>query len=518
LLDLYFNKIQLFLYHNNKRAKMEKEKELNNEFNLPIVGKKRIALYNGFVGQSDRVEIKGQVVDIPVLENYLNENWDIFCMLPQSMINRFRAVQDINMGIVRNPRIQIDIIPYEDKSIDKLLDVKPIASVPNLTANTFGIFELPLKKIVPKLESGKYLIRTHLKGTDSIRQNFLDLAFLTTGMNPLFSQELPIGFGRLSILPNNYEDFVIISDIDKTFLNTRFEDRQGLLETLLERIENKQPIPGMDELYRKIKHYEYPLIFISASPSFFHRVLEGVFKRFQIPIDGLYLKKVTNPVSNISKKIFNVITNINEYLNQGINEMLNRSVKFLNATMQTMVDQTAYKLKVLLFLRKMQPTFAKEIFIGDNTESDFLIITLYQLLLTGAIEEEQIVSFLYNLRFKGKDAINRDLAYQIFQLVKDNYQIHGKVNPIYAAFIHRAYPIPDQNGIYELLEETLGKSIDELINLKIKLPVVYENMWELALNLYQKNVLNKNDLIELGRYYSKINPEYREKIEKDIPK
>jgi hypothetical protein len=69
-----------------------------------------------------------------------------------------------------------------------------------------------------------------------------------------------------------------------------------------------------------------------------------------------------------------------------------------------------------------------------------------------------------------------------------------------------------------LLEETLGKSIDELINLKIKLPVVYENMWELALNLYQKNVLNKNDLIELGRYYSKINPVYREKIEKDIPK
>jgi hypothetical protein len=78
LLDLYFNKIQLFLYHNNKRAKMEKEKELNNEFNLPIVGKKRIALYNGFVGQSDRVEIKGQVVDIPVLENYLNENWIFF--------------------------------------------------------------------------------------------------------------------------------------------------------------------------------------------------------------------------------------------------------------------------------------------------------------------------------------------------------------------------------------------------------------------------------------------------------
>lgn len=492
------------------------EKEINQEFNLPIVGKKRIALYNGFVGQSERIHIKGQIVDIPVLENYLNENWDIFCMLPQSMINRFRAVQDINMGIVRNPRIQIDILPYENKSIQELTETKAIASLSNLTANTIGTFEIPLNKIIKKLESGKYLLRTHLKGTDSIRQNFLDLAFLTTGTNPLFEENLPIGFGRLRILPENYEDFVIISDIDKTFLNTRFEDRQGLLETLLERIENKKPIPGMDEFYRVIKNHDYPLIFISASPSFFHRVLEGVFKRFNIPIEGLYLKKVTNPVSNISTKIFQVLTHFNEYLSQGLNEMFNRSIKFLNATMQTMVDQTAYKLKVLLYLRKMQPTYAKEILIGDNTESDFLIFTLYQMLLGGIIEENKIVDFLYNLKFKEKEAINRDLAFQIYKLVKENYQIHGKVNPVYGSFIHRAYQIPDQNGIYELLEETLNKNIDELKNLKIKLPKIYENMWELAMYCYEKNVINKSDLIQLGKYFQRINPEYKDKIESVI--
>ncbi len=490
------------------------EKELNKEFSLPIVGKKRIALYSGFLGQSERIQIKGQVLDVPILENYLEENWDIFCMLPQSMINRFRAIQDINTGLVRNPRIQIEIIPYEKKTIQELANIPPIAKIENLTANSFGLFEIPLQKIIKKLESGKYLIRTTLKGTDSIRQNFLDLAFLTTGTNPLLDQNIPIGFGRLRILPENYEGFVIISDIDKTFLNTRFEDRQGLLETLLERVENKKTITGMEEFYKKIKLHDYPLIFISASPSFFHRVLEGVFKRFQIPIEGLYLKKVTNPVSNIYTKIFKVITNFNEYLNQNIQEMFNRSVKFLNATLQTMVDQTAYKLKVLLYLRKMQPSFSKEILIGDNTESDFLVFTLYQLLLMGIIPETEIINFLYNLKYKGKEAIHRDLAYQILQLVKENYQIHGKINPIYSVFIHQAYEKPKQEEVYKLLEETLNIKIEELENYKIKLPVLYKNMWELSFLSYKKNIILKQDLIELSNFFIKLDSSKKEEIEK----
>ncbi len=492
------------------------EKEINNELNVPIVGRKRIVLFNGFTGQSERLNIKGQIVDVPVLESYLEDQWDIFCMLPQSMINRFRAIQDINMGTVRNPRIQIDVIPYENKSIIELSEMKPIASIPNFSANSTGIFEFPLKKIVPKLESGKYLLRTYLKGTDSIRQNFLDLAFLTTNTSKLFSGQYPLGFGRLRILPENYEGFIIISDIDKTFLNTKFEDRQGLLETLLERIENKKPITGMDSFFRVIKRYDYPLIFISASPSFFHRVLEGVFKRYNIPIEGLYLKKINNPVSNISNKIVQVVFNFNEYLNQSINEMLNRSIKFLNATMQSMVDQTAYKLIVLLKLRKMQPTFSKEIFIGDNTESDFLIITLYQILLQGLISEDEIPNFLYNLRFKNKEVISKDMAYQIFELVKENYTIHGKINPIYATFIHLAYESPDQNEIYRLIEESLNFKIDELQNKKIQIPLVYKNMWELSLLCYNKNIIKKNDFLELSNEYMKVDYNQKKAIEQKL--
>ncbi len=495
---------------------MEEElRKLNNQINVPVIGKKRIAIYNGFVGQSERIYINGQIVDVPFLENYLNEEFDIFCMIPYSLINRFRAIQDVNLTTVRNPRLQIDIIPIESLEIQKILQTKPIASIENLLGSQKGIFGIPLTKILPKLESGKYLLRTKLKGTDSIMQNIADLASLTTN-NKMFSESSPIGFGRLTVLPENYEGFIVISDIDKTFLDTKFEDRQGLIETLLERIENKKPIPGMDEFFRKLKKLEYPLLFISASPNFFHRVLEGVFKRFQIPIEGLFLKKISEPVSIIPNKIFQVLTNLNYYINQGIDEMLNRSVKFINTTLQSLVDQTSYKLKVLLKIRKMQPSFAKEILIGDNTESDFLIFVLYQMLLLELIPLEEIIEFLYHLNFRGKEAISRDSANEIYQLAKENIQIHGRVNPVYLCLIHRAYESPDQQEIYKLLETILGINIETLEKETIKLPVSYQTMWEASFELYKKNVISKNILKELIEYYLKIQPSEKEKINQKL--
>lgn len=485
-------------------------KKLNNEINVPIVGKKRIAIYNGFVGQSERILINGQIVDVPFLEDYANEEIDIFCMIPYSLINRFRAIQDINLTSVRNPRVQIEIIPIESLEMQKVIQTKPIASIDNVLGSQKGIFEIPLKKILPKLESGKYLLRTNLKGISSIRQNFADLANLTT--SKFFSENLPVGFGRLTILPENYEGYIIISDIDKTFLDTKFEDRQGLLETLLERIENKKPIAGMDELFRKLKKLEYPLLFISASPNFFHRVLEGVFKRFQIPIEGLFLKKISEPVLNIPNKIFQVLTNLNYYINQGIDEMVNRSMRFINTTFQSLVDQTSYKLKVLLNIRKMQPSFAKEILIGDNTESDFLVFVLYQILLLELIPLNEIVDFLYHLNFKGKETISRDSANKIYQLVKENIEIHGRVNPVYLCLIHRAYESPDQQEIYNLLEITLRKSIEILEKETIKLPLLYKSMWEVSFEFYKKNVISKNTLKELIEYSLKLHPEEKETI------
>ncbi|MCS7204259.1 MAG: hypothetical protein NZ853_01020 [Leptospiraceae bacterium] len=494
---------------------MEKSFQQSDEFQVPAVGRKRIAIYNGSLGQLDRVYVRGQIIDIPVLDTHLDQEWDIFCMLPENLIHRFRAIQDINMAPVRSPRIRIEIIPYEgSEKIAKLIEMPAIATYENFAGDGSGNFELPMKKIKEGLESGRYLVRTYIKGIDSIRQNLADLANLSP--QKLFDPRIPVGFGRLRILPKNYEGFVIISDIDKTFLNTKFESRQGLLETLLERIENKKPIPGMDEYYRVIKKYEYPLIFISASPTFFHRVLEGVFKKFQISPDGIYLKKLINPISSISTKIFHILTNLNDYMNQNIEDMLNRSMKFLNATLQSIMEQTGYKLKVLLYMRKMQPTYSKEVLIGDNSESDYLIFTLYQILLSGIIPDEEIVNFLYNLKPKDKEIINRDLAIEIYELVKENHRIHRTINPVKNVFIHKIYNTPNQDEMYKMIEKITHKSTELLEKSNIKLPVVYHNMGELALLSYEKNIIFKKDFLELISYFKKIQPDEFNKIEKKI--
>lgn len=484
------------------------------KFAVPHLGKKRIALFNGYTGQFDRIFIRGQVVDVPVIDSYLGDNWDIFCMLPESLIQRFRAIQDMNMVPVRNPRVKIDILPYEGaRDLLSYLDKKPVASLENYSGNSVGIFEISLKKIVDSLESGNYILRALNKGTGSFRQTLSDLSLFSPYRE--VPDQLPFGFGRLKILPKNYEDFIIISDIDKTFLNTRFEDQEGLLETLLERIENKKPVPGMDMFYRIIKRHGYPLVFISASPTFFHRVLEGVFKRFQIPIDGLYLKKIINPFTSISSKVLYVLFHINEYMNQSINEMVFRSFKYLTTTMQMLVEQTSYKLKVLLSLRKMQPTFGKEILIGDNSESDCLAFTVYQALLSGLIPENTIEDFLYSIKLKDREIINKDTAREIYSLVKENYLIHNKkINPVADVFIHMAMAKPDDKEILRRIEEVFSMSIPELENKGIKIPKFYSNMGELSILSYKRNIIFYNDLVELLRYFKKMNPDEYVRLQK----
>ncbi len=481
-----------------------KNKEnINDSINVPILGRKRIALYPGSLGIYDLLNIQGQIIDVPILENYLNEDWDIFCMLPNSLINRFRAIQDTSISTVRNPRLQIEII--QPKKLSNFLELSEIDSLLNISdiiANNTGNFELILKTFHNELPPGQFLIRTRIKGTNSLRQSFFDLAFLATSTNQFIDENQIIGFGRLKIIPQNYNGYIVISDIDKTFLDTKIENREGLIETLLERIENKKSIKGMEEIYRILNEKQIPLIFISASPEFFRRTLEGVFKKYKISIDGLYLKKMTNPVNNITSKMIQIFFNFQEYINQNISEMMDRSIKFINTMLQSYVDQTAYKLITLLKIYKTIPPNAKLIFIGDNTESDFLIFILFQLLLIQFIDEDKIDEYLYNLKFKEKNIISRDNAILIKKLTIENQKIHEFNNPVFSIFIHRAYEKPDQEEMFEIIENTLAITINKLLEKKIFIPQIYNNSKELSIKLKSYQIFNEEDFHKFNNYYS----------------
>jgi hypothetical protein len=110
-------------------------------------------------------------------------------------------------------------------------------------------------------------------------------------------------------------------------------------------------------------------------------------------------------------------------------------------------NQVAYKLVILLENRLMQPTGAKEILLGDNTESDYFIFALYQVLLSGKIKPERLESYLSTLQFQERDPMTEDQVIRIRQLTLENLAVHGPVNPVSGAWINRAYPDPDPGEI-----------------------------------------------------------------------
>lgn len=468
---------------------------------VPAVGRRRIGLFAGVIGVASRVALTGQIVDVPILETHLSEDWHPFASLPASLMRRFRAVQDAGMNPVRGPRLNIEVVEAREDMDPRQAPV--LAGLNDVQGTGSTQFRLPLFSVstaeslaMEPLPPGRYILRVSLRGVDSIRQNLVDLAFLGTGSNQFTQTDMIAGYARLLILPEEYQGPIVTSDVDQTYLDTKVGDRDGLVEALFERAESKVPLPGMNEFYRALQARSAPLIFLSASPSFFRRTLEAVFELQQINHDGLALKNLLGPLSNIARKAFEVIANIEDYLTQGVNEAVERSVKFLGSSYQSMLDQVAYKLTALLEQRLSLPHTAREFLIGDNTESDFLIFTLYQILLGGRLAPGEIEDFCYHLRFHNREAITRDGARRIRELVEQNLAIHGPGSPVQAVWIHQVKLNMNSDDMRRHMEEVLPEGT--LVGDTITLPVAYENAFELALLALNHMLIEPGDVLEIG--------------------
>ncbi|MBW7859034.1 MAG: hypothetical protein H3C43_12250 [Leptonema sp. (in: Bacteria)] len=465
-----------------------------NEADVPIVGRRRIALLNGACGTSDRVRVEGEILDVPVLQSHLNEPWSHTAMLPKSLMRRFRAVQDAGITPVRSPKLKIEVLAAD--SVNPETD-EPLFVWNNVSPKGATRFSIEVKDhdFIPP---GQYLLRFSLLGVDSIRQHVTDLAYLGTGSSQYSQKNTMVGFGRLRVLADDFTGILITSDIDQTFLNTKIESRQGLVDTLFERIESKEPLPGMDTFYRQLRTHNLPLFFISASPNFFRRTLESVFEQFQISHDGLFLKNLLGPLNNIARKGLEILANLEEYVGQNINQAMERSAKFLGSTMQSMVDQIAYKLTVLLEQRTMMPTQSQEILIGDNTESDYFIFTVYQYLLLGNINGDEVEDYFYHLNFHNREAVTRDSAKRIRALVETNIQIHGKTNPVKAVWIHRALPEMNQTKMIASLMPAMPK-LESLLEAGLILPPVdYKNAFELSLLSLNQKLIEPESVVKVA--------------------
>lgn len=431
--------------------------------------KKRIALLNGAIGQANRISIKGQVVDIPISEEQKKEQWHHFHGLPKSLQDNIHPLQDFTMSVVRRPRLQIEILNiHPDKCLPKVPNnCEILYSSKEFTAGDDSFFT---HKIDTSLQPGEYVVQVILRGIDSLRQSVSDLSYVRHSDSLILKKDLVIGYGKVLVLHEDYSGYIITSDIDQTFLDTPMQSRRGLVETLFQKPAAKSPVAGMPMFFQKLQqshsHLQenqevLPTLFISASPHFFRRSLSVVFENNNIKTHALHLKYLVSTIDNILQKVRNTALNFNEFLSGGMNEAMDRSLKFISSSLASLFDQIAYKLTILLENRLMHPTGTKEILMGDNTEGDYFIFVLYQYLLLGKLKGKDLENYLYNLNFQDKEVITRDTSKIMLKLTEENLKLHGKLNPVEAVWINQSGTSPNTAEMHKIVSQSLHKSLAE---------------------------------------------------------
>lgn len=219
----------------------------------------------------------------------------------------------------------------------------------------------------------------------------------------------------------------------------------------------------MPELYRELRiaTNNSPLAFISASPHFFRRTMLATIAKDNIQIESLHLKYLEGTIKGVFDKVIDTIFNPIEFLQNGFKPAWSRTKKFLGASYQSLFDQMSYKLSILLYDRIYLPTQTKEILLGDNTESDYMIFTLYQLICMGKISGDELEEYLYKLNFLGRDAITRDAAKKIRLYAEEIQRIHGPKNPVALTIINRTSHGPSESDMIQKVKEALPEGMYE---------------------------------------------------------
>ncbi|MCB1159206.1 MAG: hypothetical protein H7A25_09385 [Leptospiraceae bacterium] len=473
------------------------EQEIKKQFSRKIRGKKRLAICGGSIGRENRILIQGQVVDAGIREPFnVDSLLDFLTGLFNGEEDFITPFLDFSLAPVRKPFLKIQI----------LRETELIYESDIFSGSRDGFFNFDSQL---KLEPGLYFYQVVFQGSDSYRQQTRDLNFITNFRESRINNYTVIGMGRLTVLPSDYTGYITTSDIDQTYLATDLETKGGKLATLFETPEQKLPIPGMPELYKEMKLHtnNSPLSFISASPHFFRRSLAATIRKDGIEMDSLNLKYLNGTLQNVMDKAINSIFNLDDLFRDGFAPALNRMKKFWNSSYLSLFDQLTYKLSTLLHNRLYQPTRAKEILMGDNTESDYLIFTLYQLILMDLISGKELEDYLYNLHFLGRNAVTRDNAIKIKKLASECLAIHGKMNPVEVVLINMSHMGPVTEEMTDHLDKALpiGINIHHLEN--FKLYHTTEGALGFAVILHAKNIIPFESMINvatsmLGKWFN----------------
>jgi hypothetical protein len=145
-------------------------------------------------------------------------------------------------------------------------------------------------------------------------------------------------------LPADYRGDILLWDIDKTYLDTRFSSWRGLLAIPFEFAIDKRTIPGAVPLLRALRRGPgeesaiVPLYFVSGSPPQLRKVVERRMTLDGVDFDGITFKDQLGLL--------------------------------LAGRVQDIRAQVGYKLAALLLYRRELPVEAPWLLFGDDVEQD----------------------------------------------------------------------------------------------------------------------------------------------------
>jgi hypothetical protein len=186
--------------------------------------------------------------------------------------------------------------------------------------------------------------------------------------HPQSNIKLPEG---VKDIPKDYSGFVVISDIDKTYLATQIDSIGGLLKTAFETAETKDNIPGFSIILRALRRgagaepQATPLFFVSASPPQMRQTLLAKMEIDGIEHNGIIFK---DQLVHVRRRDF-----------------------------KKLKEQIGYKLEALLALHAQLPPQCKYILFGDDSESDPAIYSLFCDVLGGVLRGQELSDLLATL-------------------------------------------------------------------------------------------------------------------------
>lgn len=179
-----------------------------------------------------------------------------------------------------------------------------------------------------------------------------------------------VSFNYRTIKELQYLEEVYVWDLDKTYLDTKFETFKGLMRTILEKGYQKRNVPGTSVLVnnlqrswrRRFERDYFPIYFITASPPQLEEKIIEKLNFDSVQPSGIFCK---DNLKNLKPK-----------------------------RLWRLTKQVGYKLQALLELRVQLAEDVRQVCWGDDSESDAIIYSLYSDICSRRLDQSEIERIL----------------------------------------------------------------------------------------------------------------------------